>query len=84
MPLLVSQAASAIGQRGKISKAARRRQSSRAPLAVSATDHLVAPYNVVENPVHVHDIQATILHCMGIDHKRLTDVHGEVVKQVLA
>jgi len=52
-------------------------------------------YNVVENPVHVHDIQATILHCMGIDHKRLTykyqgryfrltDVHGEVVKQVLA
>lgn len=52
-------------------------------------------YNVVENPVHVHDIQATILHLMGIDHKRLTyrsqgrkfrltDVHGEVVHDILA
>ena len=52
-------------------------------------------YNVVENPVHVHDLQATILHLMGIDHTRLTyqfqgrhyrltDVHGEVVKAVLA
>jgi uncharacterized protein DUF1501 len=51
-------------------------------------------YNVVSNPVHVHDLQATILHCLGIDHMkltykfqgrhfRLTDVHGEVVKQVL-
>jgi hypothetical protein len=52
-------------------------------------------YNVVKDPVHVHDIQATILHCLGIDHKRLTykfqgrwfrltDVHGELVKPVLA
>jgi hypothetical protein len=52
-------------------------------------------YNVVSDPVHVHDLQATILHCLGIDHKRLTykfqgrhfrltDVHGHVVKQVLA
>jgi hypothetical protein len=52
-------------------------------------------YNVVENPVHVHDLNATILHCMGIDHERLTykfqgrdfrltDVHGEVVKSILA
>jgi len=52
-------------------------------------------YNVVKDPVHVHDLQATILHCLGIDHKRLTyrfqgrdfrltDVGGEVVKQVLA
>jgi hypothetical protein len=52
-------------------------------------------YNVVENPVHVHDLQATILHLMGIDHTRLTyqfqgrfyrltDVHGEVVKAILA
>jgi Protein of unknown function (DUF1501) len=51
-------------------------------------------YNVVKDPVHVHDLQATILHCLGIDHKRLTyrfqgrdfrltDVGGEVVKQVL-
>ena len=29
-------------------------------------------FNVVENPVHVHDLQATILHCLGLDHKRLT------------
>jgi Protein of unknown function (DUF1501) len=52
-------------------------------------------YNVVQNPVHVHDLQATILRCLGIDHLRLTykyqgrhfrltDVHGEVVKDVLA
>ena len=52
-------------------------------------------YNVVANPVHVHDLQATILHCLGVDHTRLTykfqgrhfrltDVHGEVVKDVLA
>jgi hypothetical protein len=50
--------------------------------------------NVVENPVHVHDFQATILHLLGIDHERLTfkfqgrnfrltDVHGKVVKEVL-
>jgi hypothetical protein len=47
-------------------------------------------YNVVESPVHVHDLQATILHALGIDHTRLTykyqgrqfrltDVHGEVI-----
>ncbi|MGL6075002.1 MAG: DUF1501 domain-containing protein [Fimbriiglobus sp.] len=52
-------------------------------------------YNVAENPVHVHDIQATLLHLLGIDHEkltykfqgryyRLTDVHGHVVKEVLA
>ncbi len=52
-------------------------------------------YNLVENGVHVHDLHATILHCLGIDHKRLTykfqgrhyrltDVHGEVVKPILA
>jgi hypothetical protein len=52
-------------------------------------------YNVVENPVHVHDLQATLLHLLGIDHEkltykfqgryyRLTDVHGSVVKGVLA
>lgn len=51
-------------------------------------------FNVVANPVHVHDLQATILHCLGIDHTRLTfkfqgrqyrltDVHGEVVKAIL-
>jgi len=50
-------------------------------------------YNVVANPVHVHDLQATILRCLGVDHLkltqyqgrhlRLTDVHGEVVRGVL-
>lgn len=51
--------------------------------------------NVAENGVHVHDLQATILHLLGIDHERLTyrfqgrqfrltDVHGKVVKDVLA
>jgi hypothetical protein len=52
-------------------------------------------YNVVRDPVHVHDLNATILHCLGIDHTRLTfkfqgrhhrltDVHGNVVKAILA
>ena len=52
-------------------------------------------YNVIENPVHVHDLQATILHQLGINHERLsfrfqgryyrlTDVHGRVVEDVLA
>lgn len=52
-------------------------------------------YNVVENPVHVHDLHATILHLLGIDHEqltykfqgrrfRLTDVHGKIVKGVLS
>jgi len=52
-------------------------------------------YNVVENPVHVHDLHATILHLLGIDHERLTykfqgrryrltDVHGKLVQPILA
>jgi len=52
-------------------------------------------YNVVEDGVHIHDLQATILHLMGIDHERLTfryqgrrfrltDVHGQVVSDILA
>ncbi|MCB0668006.1 MAG: DUF1501 domain-containing protein [Saprospiraceae bacterium] len=51
-------------------------------------------FNPVENPVHVHDFQATILHLLGIDHEqftykhqgrryRLTDVHGNVVRDIL-
>jgi Protein of unknown function (DUF1501) len=51
-------------------------------------------FNAVENKVHVHDFQATVLHLLGIDHERLTykfqgrhyrltDVHGRVVKEVL-
>ena len=49
----------------------------------------------VDRPIHVHDLHATILHCMGIDHEkltfrysgrdfRLTDVSGVVVKDILA
>jgi uncharacterized protein (DUF1501 family) len=52
-------------------------------------------YNVVRDPVHVHDLHATMLHCLGIDHTRLTfkfqgrhhrltDVAGKVVKELLA
>ncbi|MSQ90206.1 MAG: DUF1501 domain-containing protein [Phycisphaerales bacterium] len=52
-------------------------------------------YNIVENPVEVHDLHATMMHLLGIDHHkltyraqgrdfRLTDVKGEVVKQILA
>lgn len=51
-------------------------------------------YNITENPVHVHDLHATILYCLGIDHTRLTykyqgryfrltDISGEVVKKLL-
>ena len=51
-------------------------------------------YNVVRDPVAVHDLHATLLHCLGIDHRRLTfrfqgrhhrltDVHGEVLERVL-
>ena len=51
-------------------------------------------YNIVRNPVHVHDLQATILHLLGIDHEqltfkfqgrryRLTDVAGKVIKSVI-
>lgn len=60
---------------------------------VGKTDDL--SYNIVEDPIHVHDLQATILHCLGVDHRRLTyrfqgrdfrltDVHGNVVTKILA
>ena len=52
-------------------------------------------YNITRDPVHVHDLHATMLHCLGIDHTRLTfkyqgrdfrltDVHGNVVEKILA
>ncbi|MEZ6086762.1 MAG: DUF1501 domain-containing protein [Pirellulaceae bacterium] len=52
-------------------------------------------FSVAENPMHVHDLQATIMHLLGFDHERLTyrfqgrdyrltDVHGHVVKDILA
>jgi hypothetical protein len=51
-------------------------------------------YNIVEQPVHIHDLQATLLHCLGFDHERLTyryqgrdfrltDVHGKVCRELL-
>jgi hypothetical protein len=60
---------------------------------IGATDEL--GFNIVQDPVHVYDIQATILHLLGFDHERLTfhtqgrdyrltDVHGHVVKKILA
>ena len=62
-------------------------------LVYGSTDDL--GYNITENPVHVHDFQATVMHLMGIEHERLTfkhqgrryrltDVHGEVVRDILA
>ena len=65
----------------------------RGGMTYGATDDF--SYSVAENPVHVHDIQATILHLLGIDHTRLTyrfqgrefrltDVHGHVVEDILA
>jgi len=62
-------------------------------LTVGETDDYC--YNITKDPVHIHDLQATILHCLGIDHTqltykfqgrhfRLTDVGGAVVKQILA
>jgi len=52
-------------------------------------------YNIVKDPMHIHDLNATILHLLGFDHERLTfqsqgrrfrltDVAGEVVKQIIA
>jgi uncharacterized protein (DUF1501 family) len=52
-------------------------------------------YNIVKDPVHIHDFNATMMHTLGIDHERLTyrfqgrdfrltDVHGHVVKGILA
>ncbi|MEZ6141716.1 MAG: DUF1501 domain-containing protein [Zavarzinella sp.] len=65
----------------------------RGGMAYGATDEF--GFAAVENKVHVHDLHATILHLMGLDHTkltyrysgrdfRLTDVHGEVVKAIIA
>jgi hypothetical protein len=62
-------------------------------LVYGRTDEL--GYNVVESPVHVHDLNATVLHLLGLDHEkltfkyqgrefRLTDVHGKIVQPLLA
>lgn len=60
---------------------------------MGATDEL--GFNIVEDPVHVFDLQATIMHLLGFDHERLTfrtqgrdfrltDIHGQIIKKMLA
>ncbi|MCH2115491.1 MAG: DUF1501 domain-containing protein [Pirellulales bacterium] len=52
-------------------------------------------YNIIRDPVHIHDLNATVLHCLGLDHRRLTfrqqgrdyrltDVHGNVIHSLLS
>ncbi|MBN8602086.1 MAG: DUF1501 domain-containing protein, partial [Planctomycetes bacterium] len=52
-------------------------------------------YNIVRDPIHIHDLHATMLHCLGFDHERLTyryqgrdfrltDVHGKIMNSMLA
>ena len=64
----------------------------RAGMTYGNTDEL--GYKAVENPVHIHDLHATMLHCLGLDHERLTyryggrdhrltDVKGDVVREIL-
>ncbi len=64
----------------------------RGGLALGATDEM--GFHVVEDPIHVHDLQATILHQLGLDHEsltyvyqgrrfRLTDVHGKLISKIL-
>jgi len=66
---------------------------SKPGVTIGRTDEL--GYNVVEDPVDVHDLQATMLRLLGIDHEqltykfqgrhfRLTDVHGKIVTKLLA
>lgn len=65
----------------------------RAGAVVGETDDY--GYNIVRDPIHIHDLHATILHCLGFDHERLTyryqgrdfrltDVHGKVMSNLLA
>ncbi|MBM3838225.1 MAG: DUF1501 domain-containing protein [Verrucomicrobia bacterium] len=62
-------------------------------VSLGETDEL--GFHVAQDPVHIHDLQATILHLLGLDHERLTytyqgrqfrltDVHGQLVNQILA
>jgi len=62
-------------------------------MSYGATDEYC--YNITENPVHVHDLNATIMHLLGVDHKkltyrfqgrdfRLTDIHGHLIKDILS
>jgi hypothetical protein len=60
---------------------------------IGTTDEL--GFSPVEDRIHVHDIHATMLHLLGLNHKqltfrfqgrdfRLTDVHGEIIQKILA
>jgi uncharacterized protein (DUF1501 family) len=62
-------------------------------MTIGATDDF--GFHVTENPVHIYDLQATLMHCLGLDHKRLTfhhagrdfrltDVHGELVSAIVS
>ena len=62
-------------------------------MTLGATDDF--GFHVTENPVHIYDLQATLMHCLGLDHKRLTfhhagrdfrltDVHGESVSAIIS
>ena len=62
-------------------------------MTLGATDEL--GFHIAERPVHIHDLQATLLHLLGLDHERLTfrhggsdyrltDVHGKVLKDLIA
>ena len=72
--------------------AGRRRRQGRARSTAQTDEY---GYKAVENKVEIHDLHATMLHLLGIDHKRLTfrfggrdmrltDVHGEVVREIIA
>ena len=65
----------------------------RGGMAYGATDEF--GFKAEDNPMHVHDLHATLLHLMGFDHEkltfrhagrdfRLTDVHGHVVHEIIA
>ena len=69
--------------------------ASDTPRNYSSDIQLVDKTNGVDKPVHIHDLNATILHCLGINHEkltykfqgrdfRLTDVEGKVVKDILS
>ena len=73
----------------------RARLGGQSPADVQATLCELSAATVAENRVHVHDFHATILHLLGLDHKkltfrfqgrdfRLTDVHGHVIEKLLA
>ncbi|MBL8820481.1 MAG: DUF1501 domain-containing protein [Planctomyces sp.] len=64
----------------------------RSGMTLGATDDF--GFHVIDQPVHIYDLQATVMHCMGLDHERLTfhhagrdfrltDVHGRVIEQIL-